>query len=91
MVRDRNDRVEGFSNDEDEGKDFFEHKEKMRLFRTSHINLNDAGKEFFETMVPYNIRHNLVETGGNIIFEDEQYWLTLVPVNEVTGRRFLRN
>ncbi|HEY91923.1 MAG TPA: hypothetical protein G4O07_08845 [Dehalococcoidia bacterium] len=92
MVSDGNERSESFSNSAEEGKEYFmEHKEKMKLFRTSHTNLNDAARDFFNTMVPYNIGHHLAETGGTASLEDEYYWLTLVPVNEVTGRRFLRN
>ena len=92
MVNKGNERNESFRNSEDKGKDFFtEHKENMKLFRASHTNLNDTGKDIFELMVPYDIGRSLVETGGTASYEDERYWLTLVPVNEVTGRRFLYN
>ena len=92
MVSDENTQSESFSNSEEEGNEsFMEHKEKMKLFRTSHTNLNDAARDYFNAMVSYNIRHNLVEKGGTAIFEDEYFWMTLVPVNEVTGRQFLRN
>ena len=92
MVSDENKHSESFSDNEEKGKEFFmEHKEKMKLFRTSHTNLNDSARDFFNNMVPYNITHHLAETGGVANLEDEYYWLTLVPVNEVTGRRFLCN
>jgi len=92
MVSDGNERSESFSNTEEEGEGFFrEHKERMELFRASHPNLDNTARDFFNTMVTYNIAHHLAETGGTANLEDEYYWLTLVPVNEVTGRRFLRN
>ena len=92
MVNDGNERNESFRNSGDKGRDFFmEHKEQMKLFRASHTNWNNTGKDIFELMVPYDIGRSLVETGGSASYEDERYWLTLVPMNEVTERRFLYN
>jgi len=92
MVNNENDRSASFGNSGDKDNNTFrEHKDKMKLFRASHNNGTDTDKDIFKMMVPYTIGQSLVETGGTASFGDERYWLTLVPVNEVTGQRFLYN
>ena len=92
MVTDENTRDDGFSNPEDGGKNYFaEHNKHMKLFRESHNGRTSTSMYLFNMMVPYHAGRNLAELGGSVNSIDESYWLTLVPLQGVTERRFVFN
>ena len=82
----------GFGTQEDGyGDSFPEHNEQMRLFRASHPSGTTTRLAYLNMMVPYSVGRNLTETGGSAGPVDEDYWLTLVPLQDVTARRFVFN
>lgn len=92
MVIDGNTRDDGFRNHEDGSKDYFaEHNKRMKLFRESHNGRTTTRTPLFNMMVPYDAGRNLAETGGSVNSIDESYWLTLIPLQGVTERRFVFN
>lgn len=92
MAINGNTRDEDFRNHEDEGEDCFtKHNERMKRFRESHGDCSTTGIPNFNMMVSYDSGYNLAETGGAVDSIDISYWLTLIPLQEVTERRFIFN
>ena len=92
MAIDENTRDDGLRNHEDGGKDHFaEHNKRMKLFRESHNGRTTTSMTLFNTMVPYDAEHNPAETERSVHSIDENYWLTLVPLQGITERRFIFN
>ena len=79
-------------NTRDDDKGYFaEHNKHMKLFRESHDGRTSTTMNLFNMMVPYDAGRNLAETGGSVNSIDESFWLTLVPLQGVTERRFVFN
>ena len=70
---------------------FSQHAERMRDFLRSHLTLLIVRTTPLAGMVPYDVRHNLVETGGSVDTIDKGDWPLLVPLREVTGRQVVPN
>ena len=73
------------------GDSFLKHNQQMRSFRTSHSTWTAIKLAYLNMTVPYSVGRNLTEAGGSAAPVDEDYWLTLVPMQEVAARRFVFN
>lgn len=71
--------------------DFMEHHEQMRGFLRYHLTWRAIYVSPIEEMLPYDIRHGLVETGGTIDSIDEGDWVLLLPLRRVTRRHLILN
>ncbi|HUV44066.1 MAG TPA: hypothetical protein VMW13_04460 [Dehalococcoidales bacterium] len=92
MAIDENTRDDGFRNHEDADKEYFaEHNKRMKLFRESHDDWTTTRMTLFNMMVPYDAERNPAETERSLNSIDENYWLTLVPLQGVTERRIVFN
>ena len=89
MAAQENGPHDGFGTQEDKHRDsFLEHNERMRLFRESHPTWAVIRLAHLNMTVPYCVGRSLMETGGSAGSMDGDYWVTLVPLQEVTARRF---
>ena len=70
---------------------FMEHREKMRCFLQHHITWRVVWTSPIDEMLPYDIRHGLVETGGTTDAIDEDDWVLLLPLRRVTRRHLILN
>jgi len=70
---------------------FMEHREQMRCFLQFHITWRVVWLSPIAEMLPYEIRHSVVETGGTTDAIDEDDWMLLLPLRRVTRRHFVLN
>ena len=70
---------------------FMEHCEKMRCFLQYHISWRTVLTPQIDEMLPYDIRHGLLETGGVFDAIDEADWALLLQLRRVTGRHVVLN
>lgn len=70
---------------------FMEHREQMRCFLQYHITWRVVWASPINEMLPYDIRHGLVETGGTADAIDETDWELLLPLRRVTRRHVVPN
>ena len=70
---------------------FMEHREKMRCFFQHHITWRVVWTSPIDEMLPYDIRHGLVETGGTTDAIDEGDWVLLLPLRRVTRSHLVPN
>ena len=92
MAVEENGPCHGFEEDEDAGEDSFtKHHELMRSFRASHPAWAAVRAAYLGMTAPYGVGRSLAETGGSAGPMDEDYWVTLVPMQDVTARRFVFN
>jgi hypothetical protein len=70
---------------------FTEHCEKMRFFLQYHTAWRTVWPPPIDEMLPYDIRHGLVETGGVFDAIDGSDWVLLLPLRRVTRRHVVLN
>ena len=70
---------------------FSEHCEYMKCFLQYHSAWRLARTSPMEKMLPYDVRHGLVEAGGSAEIIDETDWLLVLPLRRVTRRQFVPN
>ena len=70
---------------------FMEHHEQMRCFLRYHLTWRAVWSSPIDEMLPYDIRHGLVETGGTTDAIDEGDWVLLLPLRRVTKQHFVLN
>ena len=84
------------SGDAHDGEDswmdkFMAHHEQMRNFLRHHVTWRLVWTSPIDEMLPYDIRHGLMETGGTTDVIDENDWVLLLPLRRVTRRHFVPN
>ncbi len=70
---------------------FVKHCEQMRCFLQYHVAWRGLWASPVDRMIPYDIRHGLVETGGKASVNDESDWTLLLPLRRVTKRHIVPN
>jgi hypothetical protein len=70
---------------------FRKHCEQMRCFLQYHVACRAVWASPADGMLPYDIRHALVETGGKADAIDETDWVLLLPLRRVTRRHIVPN
>ena len=70
---------------------FSEHCEYMKCF-LQHHNAWRLSRTFpMEKMLPYDVRHGLVEAGGSSEIISEADWCLLLPLRKITRKLIITN
>ena len=70
---------------------FIKHREQMRCFLQYHVTPRMVWASAIDTMLPYDIRHTLTDTGGRVDIIDETDWALLLPLRRVTRKHIVPN
>jgi len=70
---------------------FMEHREQIQYFLQYHIAWRVVWSSPIDDMLPYDVRHGLVDTGGTTAVIDEDDWVLLLPLRRITRRHFVIN
>lgn len=87
--KNRNDRFNpSGGNDRDS---FEEHSKRMSMFRNSHARVLEGNALLLKNMRSFHVTRILAETGGSAGLITARGWFNLIPMSEVTPRRFSKN